>query len=232
MAATPEFLSDVAVLKAKLAPIPRDWEGKASVLTLKAANYNWKQMEWWAFYFEHLCHKALVPEFRIPGERFGTVRFDAARSVNWDLKSKAIKSDQHNAILNDRSAMDASIRRLGEHGVVMALCDVDYNDVNRTFQKWHTALKGGLSKFEKDRRERTDVSRYRKTRAILTEILFLRIDAVTVSRLATMWQGRNSNGKPRPPKYMIDLEEVDRFLVDRLRFSTRRTIVTQVAERP
>jgi len=227
---TKAFLSDVEVLKTKLARFPTNWEGKASILQLRVAQYNWRQMEWWAFYFEHLCQQALAPEFHIPGERFGAVTFDIARSVNWDLKSKAIKSDQHNAILNDCSAMDESISLRGEHGVVIALCDVEYNDADRTFQKWHTALKGGLTKYEKARRARTEVSRYRKTRAILTEVLFLRFDATTVLRLGTMHQGRNSNGRPRPPKYMIDLEEVEPFLVDRLAFPSRPEVITSVAE--
>jgi hypothetical protein len=213
---SPSFLSDVAASKAALGAISTNWEGKASVLELKSADYNWKQMEWWAFYFEHLCHTALASEFKMPGERFGTVSFDAKRSVNWDLKSKAIKSDQHNAILNDQDAMKATIAKYGEHGVIMALCDVEYNDTNRTFQKWHSALKGGLSDYEKERRTRTSVSRYRKTRATLAEILFLRFDATSLPNLGTMRQGRNSNGKPRPPKYMIDLEEVAPYLVDRI----------------
>jgi hypothetical protein len=231
MSPTSAFLSDLAVLKAKMAHLPVDWEGKTSILELKAANYNWKQMEWWAFYFEHLCRRALADDFRMPGERIGTVTFDAMRSINWDLKSKAIKSDQSNAILNDCSAMLASISRHGEHGVVMALCDVEYNDVNRSFQKWHAALKGGLSRYEKERRVRTEVSRYRKTRAVLAELLFLRVDAMTVSHLGTMQQGRNSNGKPRPPKYMTDLENLGPLLVDRLTFSQGAGIHTRVAEK-
>lgn len=49
---TPAFSKDIANAKAALASLPRVWEGKKSVLELKEANYNWKQMEWWAFYFE------------------------------------------------------------------------------------------------------------------------------------------------------------------------------------
>lgn len=61
----------------------------------------------------------------------------------------AIKSDDHKCILNDCGAIDATIKKYGEHGVLIALCDVEYNDVNRTFQKWHSKLKGGLSAYEK-----------------------------------------------------------------------------------
>lgn len=91
--------------------------------------------------------------------------------------------------------------------------------MNRTFQTWHSELKGGHSAYEKERRTRTEVSRYRKTRADLAEILFLRLDKVAVTRLSQMKQGRNSNGAPRPPKYMLDLEDVDGLLMDRMTFS-------------
>jgi hypothetical protein len=218
MAASTSFASDIATAKAALADLPLVWEGKTSVLELKAANYHWRQMEWWAFYFEYLCQQRLRRAFQIPGERFGTVGFDLKGSVNWDLKAKAIKSDNHTCILNDCIAIDATIAAYGEHGVLVALCDVEYNDVNRTFQQWHSALKGGLSAYEKERRTRTQVSRYRKTRAELAELLFLRLDASKVAGLGRMNQGRNSNGSPRPQKYMIDLDDLDGILVDRMAF--------------
>ncbi|MBL8745129.1 MAG: hypothetical protein JNK58_02100 [Phycisphaerae bacterium] len=218
---TPAFSRDVRNAKAALASLPCDWDGRKSVLALKEANYNWRQMEWWAFFFEHLCRQRLSETFEIPGETFGTVRFDLKGGVNWDLKAKAIKSDQHSCILNDRTATDASISKYAEHGVMIALCDVEYNDINRTFQKWHSRLKGGLSAYEKERRARTEVSRYRKTRAVLREVLFLRIDRMAARTLSEMKQGRNSNGKPRPVKYMLDLEEIGDLLVDRIKFEAR-----------
>jgi hypothetical protein len=218
---TSAFSDDIAKAKPLLESLPCEWDGKKCVLELKDADYNWRQMEWWGFYFEHLCRNRLAPLFQIPGEKIGPVCFDIKGTVNWDLKAKAIKSDDHNCIPNDKTATDASIAAHGEHGVMIALCDVEYNDVNRTFQKWHTELKGGLSAYEKDRLTRTAVSRYRKTRAILREILFLRLDSVSVQRLGEMRQGRNSNGAPRPVKYMLDLEEIADLLVDRLSFPCR-----------
>lgn len=212
------FDGDVCILKQRLAALPTEWEGKACVLELQAADRNWRQMEWWAFYFEFLCCRALQGEFERPGERFDRVSFDLRRSVNWDLKSKAIRSDDHRAILNDRRAMEQSIERHGEHGAAIALCDVEYNDADRSFQRWHTELKGGRSKYEDERILRTSVSRYRKTRATLAEILFLRFTAANLGDLDIMRQGRNSNGRPRPEKYMLDLENVAPFLVDRLLF--------------
>jgi hypothetical protein len=215
---TTGFSSDVAQAKQALSGIPASWDGKKSVLELKEADYNWRQMEWWGFYFEFISRRRLSGIFEIPGEKFGTVGFDLKRSVNWDLKAKAIKSDDHACILNDCAATEASIDKYGEHGVVIALCDVEYNDVNRSFQQWHSELKGGLSKYEIERRDRTSVSRYRKTHVDLAELLFIRLDKSSLSSLSTMKQGRNSNGKPRPLKYMLDLEEIDGLLVDKIVF--------------
>ena len=114
--------------------------------------------------------------------------------------------------------MLSSVREHGEHGLVVALCDVEYNDVDRSFEKWHTEIKGGKSRYQKERELRTNVSRYRKTRASLAEILLLRFEEADLPYLGTMRQGRNSNARPRPEKYLLDLEDVGRFLVDRVVF--------------
>lgn len=213
---------DICATKRLLSDVPICWDGKASVLELKDRKHNWRQMEWWSFYFEYLCLDRLKSEFTIPGDSFGRVKtasFDLKRTINWDLKAKAIKSDDHRSILNDKKAIDDSVRQYGAHGFIVALCDVGYNDDDRAFQKWHEELKGGKSKYEKEREQRTSVSRYRKTRAVLREILFLVVTCNNKGELRKYSQGRNSNGKPRPPKYALDYDQVDRFLVCRMSFS-------------
>jgi hypothetical protein len=212
---------DVQTAKKLLSRLPTTWNGKKSVLELKEANFNWRQMEWWGFYFEYLCYQKLDGYFFIPGDRYGKVRtacFDLRGSINWDLKAKAIKSDDRRSILNDVDAMNMSIQEYGAHGLIIALCDVEYNDANRSFQNWHQKLKGEKSKYEIAREQRTSVSRYRKTRAELQEILFLVVNSKNLSFLGIHQQGRNSNGKPRPPKYMLDYELIKKFLVDRIVF--------------
>ena len=210
---------DIQSAKSLLSDLPAIWSGKKSILELKDANFNWRQMEWWGFYFEYLCYQRLKNSFTIPGDRFGKARtscFDMKGSINWDLKAKAIKSDDHRSILNDMQAMDWSIQEYGSHGLIIALCDVEYNDSDRTFQRWHQEIKGGKSIYEINREKRTSVSRYRKTNVELQEILFLVVTSKNVSSLGIHHQGRNSNGKPRPPKYMLDYDIVKKFLVDRI----------------
>jgi hypothetical protein len=215
------FQDDIEYAKTALSHLHTHWDGKTSILEMKAANYNWRQMEWWGFYFELLCRGKLQKDFQIPGDKYGsavTSCFDLKRTINWDLKAKAIKSDDHRSILNDQVAMDNSVKQYGAHGLIIALCDVEYNDHDRSFQKWHSELKGGKSKYEVEREQRTSVSRYRKTKIDLQEILFLIVDERNLALLGTHNQGRNSNGRARPPKYMLDYDEIENFLVDRIKF--------------
>ncbi len=160
---------------------------------------------------------------KIPGDKYGgRVEFDLKTDINWDLKAKAIKTDAQRVILNDKSAMGHSIEDHGCHGEIFALCDVEYNDEDRSFQKWHTELKGGLSNYEMRRRKNANsTSRYRKTCAELVEIYYVCLGESDLELLDVMNQGRNSNDKPRPPKYMLNLERIDEF-------SHEKQVFTQV----
>lgn len=210
------FFEDAEAARMALCDLQTNWNGKDCVMALKEADYNWRQMEWIGWYFELMCRQLLPSQgFTIPGERIRSIGFDGLRSANWDFKAHAIKTQTHLAVLNDVEAMNESIARHGWHGIIVALVDCEYNDVNRAFQNWHTELKGGESVYEKQRKARTAVSRYRKTSALLSEILFIGIDADHVGDLSIYRQGRNSNGKPRPTKYMIDLEDLDDLAVIR-----------------
>lgn len=212
------YEKDAELLKQALASLPAVWDGKEATLELKRRDYHWRQMEWIGWYFEILCRDKLRGIFEIPGRKYGNVQFDCFRSVNWDMKSSAIKTDRHVAILNDIDAADAAISEYGGLGIVMALADVDYNDENRSFQKWHADLKGGESEYERDRIKRNATSRYRKTGAVLQQILLLFITEENREHLGIHAQGRNSNGLPRNPKYSLNIEKSDRFEIGRIDF--------------
>ena len=212
--------SDIKHFKIALSNLPVLWEGKACVLELKVANYNWRQMEWWAFYFEFKAKQCLSKVCGIPGGKINRVEFDLKTQINWDLKARAIKTDSRRVILNDKFAMEQSIKENGYHGEIITLCDVEYNDVNRSFQKWHTELKGGLSDYEKRRRARSNsFSRYRKTSAELVEIIYIVFEPEDLPKLDVMNQGRNSNGKPRPPKYSLNLERINEYWFEKQQFA-------------
>lgn len=211
--------NDVTRIVNALRSLPTHWDGKAAVLQLKQADYQWRQMEWIGFYFEFLCRTHLKGEgFDVPGEKYGNVEFDSKRSINWDMKSSAIKSHNHKIILNDKNAIDQSIASNGAHGIILALLDVEYNDTNRAFQKWHSQLKGGMSAYERKRIARNATSRYRKTAAKLEQVLLLELHNDNQPDLGIYRQGRNSDGSPRNVKYMLDIENLDCLEVKRVNF--------------
>ncbi len=217
---THSFDADVRTFKSKLANLPTYWDGKSSVLELKEAKFNWKQMEWIGFYFEFKVKQCLQSVCGIPGDKYDRVEFDLKKEINWDIKASAIKTDNHRIILNDMSAMNRSVKNYGHHGEIIGLCDVEYNDEDRSFQKWHTELKGGLSKYEKRRMAiPTSISRYRKSSARLIEIVYLVFSESDLRKLDVMRQGKNSNNKPRPPKYSLNLERIDDFLREKQQFT-------------
>lgn len=199
------MLSDIEILKSLLSRINPVWDGKQSILEMKEADFQWRQMEWIGFYFELLCKRLLSKEFQIPGEKYGNTTFDLFRTFNWDLKSHAANAGKE-IILNDCLAMNEAIAKHGFHGEIIANLDIEYNDHDRSFQKWHTDLKGGKSTYEIERESRTTNSRLRKTAAELKEIIFVIITPDNVSELDILHQGRNSNGAPRPNKYGLNLD--------------------------
>ena len=210
---------EAARIAGALRSLPRLWDGKDAILHLREIDYQWRQMEWIGYYFEALCRARLgACGFAVPGEKFGRVEFDCKDRINWDFKASAIKPNNHKAVLNDKRAIEESIERNGAHGIALALVDVEYNDEDRSFQKWHSDLKGGLSAYEKNRIRRDAVSRYRKTRAELHQILLLAVTAENSGSLALFRQGRNADGSPRNPKYMLDVEKAGAFEVDRISF--------------
>ncbi len=57
----------------KTKKLPTHWDGKACVLELKEADYNWRQIEWWALYFEYKCIALLRDSFQIPVKKYNNV---------------------------------------------------------------------------------------------------------------------------------------------------------------
>lgn len=205
--------SDVVIFKKKLSALSKNWDGRECVLELKDADYNWRQMEWFGWYFEFKARRLLQDVADIPGDRYGNVTFDLKKQINWDLKASA----KQKVILNDKDAMDLSIAETGCHGEIISLFDVEY-DIDRSFQNWHTELKGGKSNYEKKRENRTEKSRSRKVKAILRQIIFVILKNGDLESLSIMRQGRNSDGSPRKIKYMLDLNKIHHYEHHQLNF--------------
>jgi len=195
--------------------IPKLWDGRKSILKMKKANFpHWKQMEWIGFYFQFLCEKYLSGIMEIPGPKYGKVEFDGFKNIPWDFKAHAMNTSSHQVIVNDSEATANGIKDYGAVGLVLALGKVLYNDEDRTFQKWHEALKGGKSKYEIERIKRGAWSRLRKVSFDLQQISFIRITDDTLIKCGSFQRDfRNAGGQPRREKVLLDLEKIDEELV-------------------
>jgi hypothetical protein len=211
-----EFKNTAKKIACKLRSLNKKWDGKTSILEMKNNGYNqWRQMEWIGWYFQFLCERELSGLMKIPGNSYGNVTFDAFKNVPWDFKTH-IENDQYGnkrtvIIINDKAAINNAIEQYEYIGLIIAVGYAKWNDINRTFQKWIEELKGGKSKYEKERIERGARSRLRKVSFNLNDILFVKISNKELGKLGTYNQGHNSNGNMRMPKYELDLKNIDSF---------------------
>lgn len=208
------FLRTAKQIGEKLKNVPKIWDGREAILEMKEYGYSqWKQMEWIGFYFQFLCERYLSDFMEIPGPRYGNVRFDAFKNIPWDFKAHAINTSSHQIIVNDSEAIANGIKDYGEVGLILALGKALYNDEDRTFQKWHEALKGGKSKYEIERIKRGAWSRLRKVSFDLQQISFIRITDDTLVKCGSFQENfRNADGSPRSAKILLDLEKIDKEL--------------------
>lgn len=209
------FRATAKKIAGALLGVQKHWDGRQVILDMKAADFpHWRQMEWIGFYFQFLCDKHLSRIMQIPGPKYGKVEFDGFLNIPWDFKAHAINTSSHQVIVNDSLAISAGIRDYSCVGLILALGKVEYNDEGRTFQRWHNRLKGGLSDYEKERIKRGAWSRLRKVSLDLQQISFIQITDETLVKSGSFQSDfRNSNGRPRKAKVLLDLEKLDEEVV-------------------
>ena len=215
------FKQDVSEIKPILSKMQTVWDGKNAILEMKEKNYShWKQMEWMGFYFQFLCENNLQDVLTIPGPAYNNVSFDGVKNIPWDFKAHAINTSSHQIIVNDSEATAQAIKDYCEVGLILALGEVIYNDVKKTFQKWHEKLKGGKSKYEEERIKRGALSRLRKTEFNLKELRFIKINKGTLERCGSFQKNfRNADGSLRRSKVLLDLEKLkDEEVIKRMKF--------------
>jgi hypothetical protein len=214
-----QFRATAKRFESLLKPIPTFWDGKRAVLEMKDAGYSqWRQTEWMGWYFQYLCAKHL-PMMQVPGPKYGNAEFDGFFKIPWDFKAHAMNTSSHQLIVNDSQAMSKGIAEYGFVGLILAMGKVVYNDEERTFQQWHAVLKGGMSDYERERIKRGAWSRLRKVSFDLKQISFVRISDETLVKTGSFQSDfRNSNGKPRRSKVLLDLEKLDEEIVHFVEF--------------
>jgi hypothetical protein len=193
------MFEDVCILQERLGNIECDFDGFSSVLKLKEYDYNWRQMEWWAFHFEYVVKKELHPTFLVKG-----VPFDIQRNINWDIKASVHTDLSGSVLLNDIDSTNSSVNSNQYHGNIIGFFDPTY-DISGDFKKWHDELKGKKSKYVIERELRTKSSRMRKVEVKLRRLILVVYDENGLTQLDYVNQGLNSNRKPRKQKYSFNL---------------------------
>ena len=210
-----KFLEVAKEISKDLEEIPTIWDGRNAILGMRDASFpHWRQMEWIGWYFQFLCEKLLRDIVRIPGPIYDNVKFDGFKEIPLDFKSHAINTSSHKVIVNDSEATSNAIEEFGSVCLILALGEVEYNDNERTFQRWHEEVKGGKSKYELERIARGAWSRLRKVEFNLKQISFIKIDdSVLVKSGSFQRDFRNADGSPRREKVLLDLEKLDEEIV-------------------
>lgn len=204
-----------------LKTIPKKWDGRTSILEMRKENCkNWRQMEWVGFYFEFLCDKYLKDIVEPHKVKYGKVSFDGFLDVPLDYKAHAINTETNKVITNGTKEILKAIEEYGFVIDIIALGEVEYNDINKTFKRWHDKLKGKISDYEKERIQRGALSRLRKVSFNLKEIIFIKVNKRFLDKCGSFQENfRNSNGNKRNSKVMVDLKKLkDEDIIARITF--------------
>lgn len=217
-----ETVATINALEAACRRIPSIWNGRKAILEMKeGGSRHWRQMEWMGFYFEFLCQKEFHGILQMPGNKYGNTEFDAFGEMSWDLKAHATNARSHTVILNDTEAIERTMNDFGHYGLVLAIGEAEYNDVDGTFKAWHDKLKGDISDYEKNRIKRKAKSRLRKTEFVLSEIRLISLSEATLNKCSGTFQKgfRNADGSPRRQKTTMNIAKIpDLALINSLSF--------------
>ena len=194
-----------SISKIAVRETPLVMDGKTCVEEMKdAEDPRWRHVQWQGFYFEMKMQSSLTQRLGGGRKKLVNTEFDYVLKNIWDMKahstmnSKGEKTNQ-NAILNDSRAMDLAINN-GGLGLILLNGIPTYD---REFTKWHKEFRGdGLN----------EPGRTLKSKFVASalEIYFIPTterlnEAIRDKQLSLKPQGKNSNGKPRPDKYHINL---------------------------
>ena len=206
-----KIVDAIETLQVATQSLPKVWDGRNAILEMKeGGSKHWRQMEWQGWYFEFKCQSLFQDILQMPGKSYGKTRFDAFSEISWDLKAHTANTTSHRVITNDAEAIMNTINDHGYYGLILAIGEVEYNDEEGTFKKWHDELKGGISKYEENRINRGAMSRIRKTEFTLSEIHFACFDLESLEQCGSSFQKgfRNADGSPRREKISINIRRI------------------------
>lgn len=199
--------------------LPIDLDGEEAISwMMENGSKNWRQMEWIGWFYEERTRETLISSLGgSPGMTFGNTSFDYyLDGRHYDFKAHCLYNP-HGAKNNDVIVNDCeAFNQAAENGgitLVLLMGEASFDD-DGSFKKWHDALKGKPSKYVLEGNQTGRSSRTRKSAFQLTEIQIIEFNDISDVQhgLDSGWlkvtsQGRNSNGKPRPPKYTLCLKK-------------------------
>ena len=183
---------------------PLVMRGRECVEEMKSqGDPNWKQVQWQGLYFEMKVLSALTEKIGGGRQKLFNTSFDYVRNFIWDLKVHSSENERGAATptcqLNDSRATEQAVQETGLGFIILSgKPTYDYN-----FTKWHKEFRGdGQAEPRRTLKSQFDSQSL--------EIFFVPNSArLAIARdrreLTIVAQGKNSNGRPRPPKYSLDL---------------------------
>ena len=205
--------------------LPEFWDGKESIKYMKDEGCRqWRQMEWPGFYFQFMCETILSEEgfMDIPGPKYDKVEFDGFKTIPWDFKAHSIPPSLEDNEQIPTNGFEECIKAIDEYGAVGFIIMsglTEYDDDGQSFKIWHDELKGGMSEYEKERIRRKAPSRRRKVSFKPKELIFVFVDDDNIDSCGKFQKNfRNSDGRPRKSKILLDLKRNDSLKVYRYDF--------------
>lgn len=190
--------------------VSNHWDGRTAVKEMRSAEFRqWRQSEWIGFYFEFIGIPALIDAFGGGSVQVLNVTFDYSLGAPWDLKAHSDSSSS--AILNDARSVDQRLEE-GPLGFVVLSGTSEY-DEDGAFDDWHRQVtsqegRGRSVNSDHQRRRKAGFGPHSLSSYLVRDEAHGK-DLLDAGALALRSQGRQSDGKPRSPKYHLNLRRAD-----------------------
>ena len=137
-----KIVDTVQQLRLASQQMPKIWNGRKSILEMKDADFKqWQQIEWLDSYFKFLCQKYFDGIIDMPGKKYNITEFDAFREISWDFRIGSADAETYSCIANNSEAIADTMNDCGSYGMILAIGDIEYDNKETSFKKWHDELK-------------------------------------------------------------------------------------------
>ena len=192
--------------------MPKVWDGRESILEMRDTGFEyWRQVEWIDFYFKFLCQKHFGSIIDIPGRKYSNTEFDAFREISWDFKVDSIDSSPYSVTANDAETIADTLNSYGYYGIILATGDMEFDNKETSFKKWHDELREKVSKYDTYKINSGIMSGTRKTAFTLEEIHFICFNNETLHQCCGLFQddfGEADSDRAKQKEVRIDIGEI------------------------